>query len=157
MKTILGENIRIQNNRLRLTDSDARGRLEGLIQAMTAESNSSEIEPIVLKCDDELPVILRLMAISEPAQSLFRGASAILTFVRVRPRPRPAPALLSQIFGLTPAEARLTAAIAGGSTLIEAAKALSISWETARTQLKTVFLKTDTHRQSELVALLSRV
>jgi hypothetical protein len=34
---------------------------------------------------------------------------------------------------------------------------LKISRETARNQLKSVFAKTDTHCQSELVALLMRV
>jgi DNA-binding CsgD family transcriptional regulator len=34
---------------------------------------------------------------------------------------------------------------------------LGISKITARNQLKTIFSKTDTHRQSELVALLARL
>ena len=38
-----------------------------------------------------------------------------------------------------------------------AARELEIPWETARTQLKSVFAKTYTHRQSELVALLLQV
>jgi hypothetical protein len=38
-----------------------------------------------------------------------------------------------------------------------AARELKISRETARNQLKSVFAKTDTHRQSELVALILQV
>jgi hypothetical protein len=38
-----------------------------------------------------------------------------------------------------------------------AARELRISRETARNQLKSMFAKTDTHRQSELVALLMQV
>ncbi|MGI8568738.1 MAG: helix-turn-helix transcriptional regulator, partial [Methylocella sp.] len=38
-----------------------------------------------------------------------------------------------------------------------AARELNISRETARNQLKAVFAKTGTHRQSELVALLLQV
>ena len=157
MKSLLGKNIRIRNNRLIISDALARSRLQGLMQAIGAESNASDIQPIVLKCDDDSPVVLRIMAIPEAAQRLFLDASAILTFVRLRPRPRPAPSLLLEIFQLTPAEARLAAALADGSTLMQTAKALNISWETARTQLKAVFVKTDTHRQGELIALLSRV
>lgn len=47
--------------------------------------------------------------------------------------------------------------IAEGTSLESAAEKLNISRETARTELKFVFAKTDTHRQSELVALLSRL
>ena len=110
-----------------------------------------------MKSDDESPLILRVLMVPEGAQSFFLGASAILLFVRLRLSLEVAPSLLSSIFGLTPAESRLAAELAGGSTLVQAAKALNISWETARTHLKTVFMKTNTHRQSELVALLSRV
>jgi DNA-binding CsgD family transcriptional regulator len=38
-----------------------------------------------------------------------------------------------------------------------AARELKIARETARNQLKAVFAKTNTHRQSELVALLMQV
>ncbi|MGO9720572.1 MAG: helix-turn-helix transcriptional regulator, partial [Methylocella sp.] len=41
--------------------------------------------------------------------------------------------------------------------IVVAARELKISRETARHQLKSVFAKTDTHRQNELVALLLQV
>lgn len=65
--------------------------------------------------------------------------------------------VLRQAFGLTSAESRLAAQMAAGETLEEAADALGTSKETARSQLKAVFVKTNTHRQAELVALLSRL
>jgi DNA-binding CsgD family transcriptional regulator len=58
---------------------------------------------------------------------------------------------------LTPSEARLACIIARGAPPAVAARELKIARETARNQLKSVFAKTDTHRQSELVALLLRV
>ena len=157
MERLLGENIRIQNKQLRLSDADARGRLEGLMRAIKTGSLTPQVDPIVVKRDDASPVVLRILMIPTAAQTLFFGASVILTFLPVAPRSRPAPSLLSKIFGLTPAEARLASELSGGRALAVAAKTLNISWETARTQLKTVFVKTKTHRQSELVALLSRV
>ncbi|MGO9234346.1 MAG: helix-turn-helix transcriptional regulator [Methylocella sp.] len=50
----------------------------------------------------------------------------------------------------------LVLAVLGQSHHI-AARELKISRATARNQLKSVFAKTDTHRQSELVALLLQV
>jgi DNA-binding CsgD family transcriptional regulator len=45
--------------------------------------------------------------------------------------------------------------MAEGISVYKAAEALEISRETARNQLKAVYAKTATHRQGELVALLS--
>jgi DNA-binding CsgD family transcriptional regulator len=63
---------------------------------------------------------------------------------------------LTALFDLTPAEARLTEALATGSTLRQHADAERISFETARTHLKRVFDKTGVHRQSDLVALVQK-
>ena len=62
---------------------------------------------------------------------------------------------LRELFGSTPAEARLAEAMAGGTGLAEAAKSFGVGYETVRTQLKNIFLKTNTNRQSELSGLLS--
>lgn len=58
------------------------------------------------------------------------------------------------LYRLSPVEARLACLIATGRSLAEAATALHIREQTARTYLKQVFLKTDTKRQAELVWLL---
>ena len=54
-------------------------------------------------------------------------------------------------FGLSPAEARLVVLLFAGASLRSCAKALGIKYETARSYLKSVFQKTGTHRQAELV------
>lgn len=64
---------------------------------------------------------------------------------------------LQQAFGFTPAEAKLAADIVLGKTLLEIAAETRISKETLRSRLKSVFGKTSTSRQSELVLLLARI
>lgn len=64
------------------------------------------------------------------------------------------PGVLQAMFDLSPAEARLTAELAGGATVEEAAGTLGISLASARTYLKNVFLKTDVNRQVDLVRLV---
>jgi len=63
-------------------------------------------------------------------------------------------AYLARLHGLSPAEARLAAALSRGSSLADYAEAASLSINTVRWTLKRVFVKTDTHRQAELVRLL---
>jgi DNA-binding CsgD family transcriptional regulator len=62
---------------------------------------------------------------------------------------------LQQLFGLTSTEARLARTLAQGISLRGYADDIGIAEGTARVQLKSVFAKTSTHRQPELVALLS--
>ncbi len=59
--------------------------------------------------------------------------------------------LLCKLYGLTRGEAALAAILVQGKSIEEAAAELFISPHTARTHLKRIFMKTDTHRQTELV------
>ena len=62
--------------------------------------------------------------------------------------------VLRSHFGLTPAEARLALHLVAGETLRSAEAKLSMTYETARTHLKSIFQKTGTCRQAELVVVL---
>ena len=62
--------------------------------------------------------------------------------------------LLRCHFGLTPAEARLALHLAAGETLRSADAKLRMTYETARTHLKSIFQKTGTCRQAELVVVI---
>jgi DNA-binding CsgD family transcriptional regulator len=66
----------------------------------------------------------------------------------------PPAVFLKERFELTPAEARLVLRLIAGESLRSAAKALNIGYETARTTLKSVFHKTGTCRQAELVIVV---
>jgi DNA-binding CsgD family transcriptional regulator len=61
---------------------------------------------------------------------------------------------MQELYGLTSAETELALLLAAGKSLREAAAERSVSLETARSQLKTLFSKTNTRRQSELVRLV---
>jgi DNA-binding CsgD family transcriptional regulator/uncharacterized protein YhfF len=65
-------------------------------------------------------------------------------------------ALLSGIYSLTAAEARLAVRLASGASLTEVAETLGVTRNTVRSQLRAIFQKTSTSRQSELVVLLGR-
>jgi len=60
-------------------------------------------------------------------------------------------AVVKQYYGLTAAEARLTNHLVQGATLKECAAALGIAMPTVRAQLRSIFRKTGTNRQSALL------
>jgi DNA-binding CsgD family transcriptional regulator len=64
--------------------------------------------------------------------------------------------ILSRIFGLTSAEARLAAWLMRGYSIQDCCDQLQVSRNTARSQLQRIFEKTNTSRQGELIRLLLR-
>jgi len=66
-------------------------------------------------------------------------------------------AVLADLFGLTPREAQVASGLVTGADLRDVAEGAGLTYESARTHLKSVLSKTDTHRQGELVALLNRI
>lgn len=93
----------------------------------------------------------------ELEQPLSNGASAALIIIDLNEIATPCADVAGSVFGLTKSEACLAVKLAAGLSLEEIAAERGISVKTARTQLKTVFSKTETHRQPELVALLMRL
>lgn len=63
-------------------------------------------------------------------------------------------ALMERLYHTTPAEARLARELLGGDGLPEIAQRLGRSHATLKTQLQSLFAKTQTHRQADLVRLL---
>jgi DNA-binding CsgD family transcriptional regulator/PAS domain-containing protein len=62
--------------------------------------------------------------------------------------------LLTRLYSLSPAEARLAAALTGGDSVNEYAERHGVSPNTVRTQLKQVLAKTGARRQAELVKMI---
>ena len=64
---------------------------------------------------------------------------------------------LAKTFGLTHTESELAVAMLGGDTIADYAKRKKVSRYTVRNQLCSVMAKTGTHRQADLVRLLTRI
>jgi DNA-binding CsgD family transcriptional regulator len=64
---------------------------------------------------------------------------------------------LGQLFGLTPTECALACRLMTGESLQDAASGLAISLGHAQQRLISIFDKTGTCRQGELIALMSKL
>lgn len=98
--------------------------------------------------------LLRLPQTSDSYQ--LRGDPAVLVLVpQASPSAPEAVALLRTLYALSRREADLATAVANGATPQDYANKAGLEISTVRSQLKSVFQKTGTHRQTELVRLLS--
>jgi DNA-binding CsgD family transcriptional regulator len=83
--------------------------------------------------------------------------SLLLTLTLVAPHGNAQRSVLRAAFGLSSAEAHLASAMVTGRSLADCAQERNVAICTIRTQLASLYAKTGTRRQSELVALLARV
>lgn len=156
---IFDDDIRVAHRRLILRDPKARTGLDALIDRLRTvpDAPGPPTATVAVRRVGKAPALIRVLPVPPAARTPFLGARAVLTLTDLGDRPRPQATILSAAFGLTPAEARLAALVATGASPEQAAAELQLSRDTVRNQLKAVFAKTDTHRQAELVALLSRL
>ena len=156
---LFDDEIRVHNRRLCVADRHARAELERFVDAIRvgADTDPLPTDPIVVRRQIKPPVLIRILPIEAAARSPFLGARALLILLDLGERAAPDCGSLARVFGLTAAEAKLASLIGAGESIEHAAERLGISSLTARGQLKAVFSKTSTHRQGELVALLSRL
>lgn len=61
---------------------------------------------------------------------------------------------LCRLYGLSPVETALVCHVAAGETIASAAQQMHVKESTARSYLKSIFIKTGTRRQTELVVLM---
>ena len=101
------------------------------------------------------PVVAHLVPTTGEARDLFGGGFGLLALTPLAAYSARSAALIQALFDLTPAEARVASGVAEGLTLAQIARRQAVTLATVRTQIKSVFAKTGSSRQSELAALLA--
>ncbi|QHJ01202.1 hypothetical protein GT347_26360 [Xylophilus rhododendri] len=82
------------------------------------------------------------------------GARAIVFLYDLAAASAVPPKLLSKLFGTTPAESRAALQLLQGGSIEVMAERLGVAANTLKSQLKSVYGKTRTHRQADLLKLL---
>ncbi|MES2196476.1 MAG: helix-turn-helix transcriptional regulator [Pseudomonadota bacterium] len=139
---------------LAVTNSNANTLLQRAI--VEYEQRDFPVRSIPVPATDERgAAVIHLLPVRGAAQDLFTRAEILVVVTAVGVNSAsPSLSLLHGLFDLSPAEARLAAALAAGEALKAAAVNQGIQFSTARSYLEAVFRKTGTHQQSQLVALL---
>jgi len=156
---LMGDGVDIVRGRPIASDPASNRRLQQLISAILAAEPTINVScaPTVINRDEAPWLWVEAMPVTAFGSDLFSTGRAILLLTDLTSQPQPDTRLLGVAFGLTAAEARLAARLASGIGVKEAAVSLGVNRETVRSQLKSVFAKTRTRRQAELVGLMARL
>jgi DNA-binding CsgD family transcriptional regulator len=155
----LGNGLQIRNRRLIAAHPAAQRALAQLIEGSRdgCNAHAGASDQVVVARRNARPLIVRMIRLDGDAHSPFHPAHAIVVVLDAGRVSLPTQSQLESAFGLSCGEAQLAILLAAGQMLENAASLCGISYETARKRVKTLFEKTDTRRQSELVALIIRI
>ena len=106
-------------------------------------------------CDRAL--IAHVFRFDKHPGDVFDASAVLLILGQVGAPAAPDNGLLNLLFDLTPAEAKLLRALAGGLRLQSYAESVGVRTSTVRSQLASIFDKTGTSRQAELLSIIASI
>jgi DNA-binding CsgD family transcriptional regulator len=142
---------------LRCTCAGESARLEQLIEEATATSAGPRFKPfgvLAISRRDRPPLQLLVSPVRGFDVDDPRPVRAVVFVGDPARRARPARDTLRLLYGLTPAESRLAMLLADGHAPTMIAEMVGVSRNTLKSQLASIYRKTDTSRQAQLVRLL---
>ena len=159
-EALLGDSLSLVRGKLRAKSAAADRDLQRLIDNVCwagAATTIPAIDSIAVRRRAGPPLIVQAAPLVSTARDVFQSARALIVLTPLHQVVEPGEMILRQAFNLTAAEVRVALQLMRDNGLAEAARSLGVSPWTARSHLKSIFAKTNTHSQSELTVMLSRV
>ncbi len=156
-----GQGLAMHSGRLAATHSSEAIHLQRLVSSASMTANgrgTSNGGLITLHGGADSASMSVIVTPFRSSHAFARGRPCALVFI-CDPAAKAASrtATLRSLFGLTPAECRLAGLLHSGLELRVAAQNIGVTAETARFMLKKIFGKTGSHRQSQLLQMMSRL
>lgn len=157
-----GEAVRVQGRQVKLQDAQAQTQFSEAV-ARLCSGQAHEISCLPLE-NSQGRWLVSVAAIGTGAAYEFSGLlplrrKVFVTIISLSPQHEASAsyATTSRLFGFSRAEHAMCEHLLRGATLTEAAEALGIAKETARSRLKSTFAKAGVTRQADLLLLLVKL
>jgi PAS domain S-box-containing protein len=152
-----GDGLALSHGRITATRREQVDHLRDLVDGICTGTDAAEDEGAgvmtIDRGDGVRPLSIKVAPVQLNASD--DGSRAAAVFIRdLEIRQSVPPEVVAKLFGLTFAEARVVAELVKGKRPQEVADDLGVSLNTVRNQLKQIFSKTNTGRQSELISLV---
>lgn len=136
-----------------LSDRQLRQAIAASLDAAAAGQDA--VSGVMLPDKGEALIPISVCALPRLGSEIASGLPHVALFLSAPLRARRSPEpLLSQLFALTPTEARVAFALADGTRPADIADMLGVSQTTITFHMRNLFQKTGTNRQTDLVALI---
>lgn len=149
----LGQALTVRQGRLRARGAEAEAQLDGLLRNASGASISLAAGGLAVVSSGlgaSLSLLVSPFRASDPGQ-LGEQPMALVMFSDPAVQTHIPEHVLARVLGLAHAEARLLAALVSGQTMADYAETAGITINTAKTQLRQIFLKTGHNRQADVI------
>jgi DNA-binding CsgD family transcriptional regulator len=154
----LGNGLTLSAGRVIATDRHSDARLQSLIDtSLKSVRDPNGPASVGVRRELRLPLFVRVLRLEGSSGTAVSSVRLLLMACDPERGQMPRYDMLADMFGLTPAEARVAAGIAAGRRLVEIAADGGVKITTVQTHSKAVFGKTGTRGQAELAMLLTRL
>ena len=155
----IGSSLQVVRGQLAARDRQAKGRLQEHLADMADGHAKRDAAPsaVVLPRPSGRPVVALVVSTPTGLREGMPELGGIVLLLDPNVQRVPAASLLQQAFGFTPAEIRLASGLIRDHDLRAIAERHKVSVGTLRVQLKSIFAKTNTKRQAQLLTLLAQV
>jgi DNA-binding CsgD family transcriptional regulator len=159
-ESYVGNHIQVTSSRLRSQHRENNKALQQLIETCTQpfmERHRDSLTSALLHRANELPLVVHAHPIVRRASDVFQGAAGLLLLSDPGEERGLDTKTIQKMFQLTPSEIRISTGLAKGLDTQQIATQHGIGPDTVRYHLKSIFSKTSTRHQAQLVSLLSRL
>jgi DNA-binding CsgD family transcriptional regulator len=159
-ESYIGTHLQVISSRLRSRHRENNKVLQELLETCTQpfmDQTRAPVTSALLQRSNELPLVVHVHPIVRRASDVFQGAAGLLLISDPGEERGLDTKTIQRMFQLTPSELRISAALAKGLNTQQIANEHGIGADTVRYHLKSIFSKTGTRHQAELVSLLSRL
>jgi DNA-binding CsgD family transcriptional regulator len=140
-------------DRVSLKDSRADALFQQAIKTTSGPAPSCSFA--IRGAKTRAAMVAHIIPIRRASRDVFARSAGVLLLTPVTLPNGPPVELVTSLFDLTPAEARVARRLSAGETLDDIAASAGVSRNTVRTHIRGVLEKTGCSRQAEVVALLS--
>lgn len=159
-ESYIGNHLQVISSRLRSRHRENNKALQELVETCTQpfmERPRDAVTSSLFHRPGELPLVVHAHPIVRRASDVFQGAAGLLLLSDPGEERGLDIKTIQKMFQLTPSEIRISTGLAKGLDTQQIATQHGIGPDTVRYHLKSIFAKTSTHHQAQLVSLLSRL
>lgn len=155
---LLGSDLKVADGRLVCASHEDSLRIQKRMIAVATAAwlTPSDGRPIMIARVEKRPLLVRIQRLGGNLGDIFGTSVGVCLIEDLEPKTVSDVSAVGQSFGLTLRQTEIALKLAQGRRLRDIAEEMQITYETARTHLRTIFERTSTNRQSDLVRILSR-